>query len=109
MTDQEFQHFVIEKLTSIDTKVWALDTKVWALDVKVSSLETRVGALEQSLRWLWAEVHGLREEFHDFRDEERQENAVLRAISAQSFQHISDIKAEMIPAWKAGAVWKPTK
>ncbi len=95
MTEQEFQKFVVEQLTSLDSKV--------------TSLDSRVGTLEQSVQWLRKDVHGLRDEFHDFRDEQRQENAVLRALSAQSFQHISDIKAEMMPSWKVGTTWKPTK
>ena len=85
MTDQDFQIFVIDSL---------------------NSLKTDVQGLKINMQWLQDEVHGLRDEFYDFREEQRQENAVLRALSAQSFQHISDMKAEMMPTWKAGNIWK---
>jgi septation ring formation regulator EzrA len=101
MTDTEFQQLVLGKLTNIETDVSVLKSDVSVLKSDVSVLKSNFSTMQSNVSSLQAGQSRLEDKLDSFRENQDGYNDALWKLSNQAFHDISDIKAEMIPAWKS--------
>jgi len=90
MTEIEFQSLVLEKLSSIDLKLWTVETSIGKIETRLWTVEKSVWTLEKSVWNLETSLESLRDEFIDFKSMTQEEFLTTRKLIKQAFDKISD-------------------